>query len=56
MENVLRMMVWQYAVLLRQFHESIEGTIKGIKVIERQYYAINPFAVRERMDIFTENK
>src|SRR5690606_10257632 len=38
-----------------RFHSPVDGTIALIYSIEGAYYTVNPMAVRQKYDIFTEN-
>ena len=39
-----------------RFHSPVDGWVWGLKSIEGSFYTVNPVAVREELDIFTENK
>ena len=39
-----------------RFHSPIDGHLWGLKTIEGHFYTVNPMAVREELDVYTENK
>jgi len=39
-----------------RFHAPIDGTVESITAIPGEYYTVNPMAVRENLDVLTDNK
>jgi len=39
-----------------RFHSPFEGTLEEIRPFQGEYYTVNPIAVREPIDVYTENK
>jgi len=39
-----------------RFHSPVDGTVESIAAIPGEYYTVNPMAVRENLDVLTDNK
>jgi phosphatidylserine decarboxylase len=39
-----------------RFHSPVDGTVESVTPIDGTYYTVNPMAVQDTIDVFTENK